>query len=66
MADEHVRQNSSKNPDPQEKPVSVDGITPYQEQQIVLASPPKSLLDWLVRVHSRLMALESEKANDTS
>jgi hypothetical protein len=66
MADEHVRQYSSKIPDPQEKPVSVDGITPSQEQQIVLARPPKSLLDWLVRVHSRLMALESEKANDTS
>jgi hypothetical protein len=66
MADEIVSQNPSKNPDPQEKPVSGDDITHPQEQQIVLAKPPKSLLDWLVRVHLRLMALENEKANDTS
>jgi hypothetical protein len=65
VADEHVRQNSSKNPDPQESRVSGDGITPSQEQQIVLASPPKSLVDWLVRVHLRLIALESEKTNDS-
>ncbi len=45
MADEHVSQNFSENPDPQEKPVSGDDITPSQEQQIVLAKPPKSLLD---------------------
>jgi hypothetical protein len=66
MADESVSQNSSKKPDPQEKPVSGDDITVSQEQQIVLARPPKSLLDWLVRVHLRLMALENEKVNDTS
>jgi hypothetical protein len=66
MADESVNQNLSKNPDPQEKPVSGDDITVSQEQQIVLARPPKSLLDWLVRVHLRLMALENEKVNDTS
>lgn len=66
MADESVSHNFSKNPDPQEKQVSGDDITPSQEQEIVLARPPKSLLDWLVRVHLRLMALENEKANDTS
>lgn len=66
MADESVSQNFSENPDPQEKPVSEDDITPSQEQEIVLVKPPKSLLDWLVRVHLRLMALENEKANDTS
>jgi len=66
MADESVSQNFSENPDPQEKRVSEDDITPSQEQQMVLARPPKSLLDWLVRVHLRLMALESEKANDSS
>jgi len=66
MADKNISQNFSENPDPQEKRVSGDDITPSQEQQIVLAKPPKSLLDWLVRVHSRLMALENEKANDTS
>lgn len=62
MADERVSHDFSKNHDPQEKPVSGDDITPSQEQQIVLARPPKSLLDWLVRVHLRLMALEQEKA----
>lgn len=65
MADENVSQNSSKNPDPQEKGVSEDDITPSQEQQMVLARPPKSLLDWLVRVHLRLMALETESAKDS-
>ena len=33
MADESVSQNLSENPDPQEKPVSGDDITPSQEQQ---------------------------------
>jgi len=66
MADESLSQNSSKKPDPQVNQVSGDDITPSQEQQIVLAKPPKSLLDWLVRVHLRLIALENEKANDSS
>ena len=66
MAYESVSQNFSENPDPQEKPVSGDDITPSQEQQIVLTSPPKSLLDWLVRVHLRLIALENDKTNDSS
>ena len=66
MADEHVSQNLAKNPDPQVNQVSGDDITPSQEQQIVLASPPKSLVDWLVRVHLRLIALENENANDSS
>ena len=65
MADESLSQNSSKKPDPQVNQVSGDDITPSQEQQIVLASPPKSLVDWLVRVHLRLIALENEKANDS-
>jgi hypothetical protein len=66
MADEHVSQNFAKNLDPQVNQVSGDDITPSQEQQIVLTSPPKSLVDWLVRVHLRLIALENEKANDSS
>ena len=65
MADESVSQNSSENPDPQEKQVSGDDITPSQEQQMVLARPPKSLVDWLVRVHLRLMALENENTEDS-
>jgi hypothetical protein len=66
MADECGSQSLSENLDAQEKPVSGDDITPSQEQQIVLASPPKSLVDWLVRVHLRLIALENEKANNSS
>ncbi len=66
MADEYVSRTLSENPDPQEKQVSGDDITPSQEQQIVLARPPKSLVDWLVRVHLRLLALEKEKIEDTS
>lgn len=66
MADEYVSQNFAENPDPQVNQVSGDDITPSQEQQMVLARPPKSLVDWLVRVHLRLIALENEKANDSS
>jgi hypothetical protein len=66
MADKNGSQNYSENPDPQEKRVSRDDITPSQEQWIVLARPPKSLVDWLVRVHLRLIALENEKAKDSS
>ncbi len=54
------------NPDPQEKPDLGDDITHLQEQQAILNKPPKSLVDWLVRVHLRLLALENEKANDSS
>ena len=66
MADASVSPNCSENPDPQEKPVSGDDITHPQEQLRVPDRPPKSLVEWLVRVHLRLMALENEKANDTS
>jgi hypothetical protein len=66
MADELVSQNSSKKPDPQVNQVSGDDITPSQEQQMVLARPPKSLVEWLVRVHLRLMALENESAKDSN
>ncbi len=66
MADEHVSQNSSKNPDPQVNQVSRDDITPSQEQPRVPDRPPKSLVEWLVRVHLRLLALEQEKTEDTS
>jgi hypothetical protein len=65
MADKSVSKNFPENPDPQEKRVSGDDITPSQEQQMVLARPPKSLVDWLVRVHLRLIALENENANDS-
>ncbi len=66
MANENASQNPSENPDPQENRVSEDDITPSQEQLRLLSKPPKSLVDWLVRVHLRLMALDNEKAEDTS
>jgi hypothetical protein len=66
MADKNGSQNFSENPDPQEKPVSGDDITLSQEQQIFLGGPPKSLVEWLVRVHLRLIALEKERTEDTS
>jgi hypothetical protein len=66
MADEHVSQNSSKNPGPQDKPVSVDGITPSQEQQPLPDRLPQSLIEWLARINRRYLALNKEKANDTS
>lgn len=66
MADESVSQNFSKNPDPQEKPVSGDDITPSQEQQPLPDKLPQSLIEWLVRINRRYLALNQEKMNDTS
>jgi hypothetical protein len=66
MADENVSQNISENPDPQVKQVSGDDITNSQEQPRLPETPPKSLVEWLVRVHLRLLALEQEKTEDTS
>jgi hypothetical protein len=65
MADKSSSQNPSENLDPQEKQVSGDDITPTQEQQKFLERPPKSLVEWLVRVHLRLIALEEEGPNDS-
>lgn len=65
MTDTNSSQNFSQNPDTQEKRVSGDDITPSQEQPRLPETPPKSLVEWLVRVHLRLMALEQEKSEDT-
>ena len=66
MADELVSQNLSKNPDPQEKPVSGDDITPSQEQPRLPDRLPQSLIEWLARINRRYLALNQEKTNDTS
>ncbi len=66
MADESVSQTFSENPDPQEKPVSGDDITPSQEQQTLPNRIPQSLIEWLARINRRYLALNQEKANDTS
>ncbi len=66
MADESVSRNIPKNPDPQEKPVSGDDITPSQEQQSLPDRLPKSLIEWLARINRRYLALNQEKKIDTS
>jgi len=66
MADESVSQNLPENPDPQEKPVSGDDITPSQEHQPLPDRLPQSLIEWLARINRRYLALNQEKANDTS
>jgi hypothetical protein len=66
MPDERVGQNSSKKPDPQEKPASRDGITPSQGQQPLPDRLPQSLIEWLARINRRYLALNQEKTNDTS
>ena len=66
MADKNVSQNFSENPDPQEKRVSGDDITPSQEQQTLPDRLPQSLIEWLARINRRYLALNQEKTNDTS
>ncbi|MCL4562940.1 MAG: hypothetical protein M1281_20295 [Chloroflexi bacterium] len=66
MADEHLNQNVAENHDPQEKPVSGDGITPSQEQQLLSDRLPQSLIEWLAHVNRRYLALNQEKVNDAS
>jgi hypothetical protein len=66
MADESVSQNFAKNPDPQVNQVSGDDITPSQEQQPLPDRLPQSLIEWLARINRRYLALNQEKANDTS
>ncbi|MCL4559791.1 MAG: hypothetical protein M1281_04140 [Chloroflexi bacterium] len=65
MAHTPVSHNPTQNPDPQKDGVSGDDITHPQGQLHIPERPPKSLLDWLVRVHLRLIALEDEH-KDTS
>jgi hypothetical protein len=65
MTDTSASQNLAIKPDPQVKGVSVNDITHLQGQLHIPERPPKSLLDWLVRVHLRLIALEDEH-KDTS
>jgi hypothetical protein len=64
MTDTSVSQNLTKNPDPQSKRVFVNDITNSQGQSRLPERPPKSLLEWLVRVHLRLTALEQEERKE--
>ena len=66
MANKSVCQNLPENPDPQEKQVSGDDITPSKEQQTLPDKLPQSLIEWLARINRRYLALNQEKANDTS
>jgi hypothetical protein len=58
MAQTSLSHNSPQNPDPQKDGVTGNDITTLQGQPHIPERPPKSLLDWLVRVHLRLMSLE--------
>lgn len=72
MARTPVSHNPTENPDPQEKSVSGDDITPSQERLCPrLEAPlpdrlPQSLIEWLARINRRYLALNQEKVNDTS
>ena len=66
MPDKNISQNFSENPDPQEKRISGDDITPSQEQQTLPDRLPQSLIEWLARINRRYLALTQEKTNDTS
>jgi hypothetical protein len=61
MANVDVSQNFSENPDPQEKPVSGDDITPSQEQQTLPDRLPQSRIEWLARINRRYLTLNQEK-----
>ncbi len=65
MTNKPASKNISQNLDLQKDGLLKDDITHPQKQQVDLNHPPKSLVDWLVRVHLRLMALENEKARDS-
>jgi len=58
LTDENGGQNYSENPDPQEKPVSGDDITHFQEQQPLPDRLPQSLIEWLARINRRYLALD--------
>ena len=66
MTNKHLRQNFSKNPDPQENGLSRDDINHLQEQQSLPNRLPQSLVDWLARINRRCLALNQENTNDTS
>ena len=66
MAQTPVSLNSPQNPDPQKDGSFGNDINTFQGHMHIPDRPPKSLLDWLVRVHLRLMALEQEEHKDTS
>ena len=66
MTNEPVSRNLSQNPDLQKDGLLGDDITHPQEQQTLPDRLPKSLIEWLARINQRYMALNQEKANDTS
>jgi hypothetical protein len=66
MTDENGSQNFSKNGLSKEKSNLSDDITPPQEQQLLPDRLPQSLIEWLARINRRFLALNQEKANDTS
>ena len=65
MAQMSLSHNSPQNPDPQKDGVSGDDITHLQGQLHIPERPPKSLIEWLVNINQRYLALNQEKSNDS-
>ena len=61
-----ISQNYPQNPDPQKDGTLGDDITHPQEQQTLPDRLPQSLIEWLVRINRRYLALDQEKTNDVS
>ena len=66
MTDKNGSQNFSKNGLSEGKSNLSDDITRSQEQQPLPDRLPQSLIEWLARINCRYLALNQEKANDTS
>jgi len=66
MAQPPVNHNPTQNPYQQKDGTSGNDITPSQEQQVLTDRLPQSLIEWLARINHRYLALNQEKANDTS
>ena len=66
MTDKNGSQDFSKNGLSEEKSNLSDDITRSQEQQPLPDRLPQSLIEWLVRINRRYLALNQEKPQDTS
>ena len=65
MTDTLASQNFSNPSSLQETFVSSNDITTLQEQCLPIA-PPKSLVEWLVRINQRYLAVDRSDHHDSS
>ena len=66
MTYENVSKYISPNPDAQKGDLLGDDITHSQELQILPDRLPKSLVEWLVRINRRYLAVSQKKKKDSS